>query len=62
MEVPRLDAELEPQLLAYTTAMPDPSLICNLHHSSQQHQILKPLSAARDQTCIILDTSQVCYC
>ena len=49
-EVPRLGVELELQLLAYTTviAMQDPSLICNLHHSSQQHQILNPLSKARD--------------
>ena len=27
------------------------SQICNLHHSSQQCQILKPLSEARDLTC-----------
>ena len=33
--------------------------ICNLHHSSQQHQILNPLSKATDQTCILMDTSQV---
>ena len=32
------------------TAMPDLSSICNLHHSSQKHQILNPLSRARDQT------------
>uniref|UniRef100_A0A8D1VUY0 Myosin light chain 1/3, skeletal muscle isoform n=1 Tax=Sus scrofa TaxID=9823 RepID=A0A8D1VUY0_PIG len=30
--------------------MPDPSHICNLHHSSGQCQILNPLSEARDQT------------
>ena len=31
--------------------MPDPSCVCNLHHhSSQQLQILNPLSEARDQT------------
>ena len=36
MEVPRLGAKWELQLPAYNTAiaMPDPSLICNLHHSS----------------------------
>ena len=35
MEVPRLGAELELELPAYTTAiaMPDPSCVCNLHHS-----------------------------
>ena len=30
--------------------LPDPSRVCDLHHSSQQHQILNPLSEARDQT------------
>ena len=38
MEVPRLGVELELKPLAYTTAMamPDPSHICDLHHSSWQ--------------------------
>ena len=47
---PRLGAELELQLLAYTTAtaMPDPSHICDLHRSSQKFQILNPLSEARE--------------
>ena len=27
----------------------------NLHHILWQHQILKPLSKARDQTCILVD-------
>ena len=41
---------LELKLLAYTTAraMPDPSCICDLHHSSWQHQIFNPLRKARD--------------
>ena len=30
------------------TATQDPSHVCNLHHSSQQHGILNPLSKARD--------------
>ena len=49
MEVPRLGVELEPQLPASTTAtaMQDLSLICDLHHSSQQHGILNPLSGGR---------------
>ena len=36
MSVPRLGVQLELQLPAYTTttAMWDPSLVCNLHHSS----------------------------
>ena len=61
MEVLRLGVKSELQLLAYTTvtATQDPSHICDLHHSSQQHWILNPLSKARDQTCILMDTSQI---
>ena len=64
MEVPRLGVESELQLLlAYTTATamwdPSHSLVCDLHHSSQQCQILYPLSEARDQTLILMDPSQV---
>ena len=61
VEVPRLEIELELQLPAYATATatPDPSPICDLHRSSWQHWILNPLSEARDQTCILMDTSQV---
>ena len=42
MEVPRLRVQLELQLPAYTTAtaMPDLSLVCDLHHSSGQHRSL----------------------
>ena len=49
-EVPRLGVLLELQLLAYTTATatPDPSLVCDSYHSSQQHWILNPLNEARD--------------
>ena len=39
------------------TATWDPSLICDLYHSSQQCQILNPLSEARDQTLILMDPS-----
>ena len=58
MEVPRLAVEIELQLPAYTTATatPYPSHICNLHHSSQQRQIINSL---RDRTCILMDTSWV---
>ena len=61
MEVPRLGAESKLQLPACTpaTATLDPSCICDLHHSSQQCWILKPLSEARDQTCNLMDPSQV---
>ena len=59
MEVPILGVESELQLLAYTTATatPDPSGICDLHLSSWQHWILNPLSRARDQTHVLMDTS-----
>ena len=50
MEVPRLGVELELQLLAFATAkaIRDLSRVYDLHHSSQQHWILNPLSEARD--------------
>ena len=50
MEVPRLGVELELYLPAYVTAMQGLSCVCDLHHSSQQCQILNPLSKARGQT------------
>ena len=58
MEATRLGVELELQLLTCTTATAtwDLSLICNLHHTSQQHQIPNPLSEATDQTHILMDT------
>ena len=63
MEVPRLGVQLELSPQAYATAtataVPDPSRICDLHHSSRQHWILNPLRKARYQTCILMDTSQV---
>ena len=64
MEVPRLGVQSELQLLAYatTTAMADPSLICDLHHSSQQRWILHPLSKARDQTCNLMVPSRIRFC
>ena len=61
MEVPRLGVKSELQLLAYTTAtaMPDPTCVCDLHHSSWHHQILNPLSEGRDGTCNLMVTSQI---
>ena len=58
MEIPRLGAESELQLPVYTTAtaMPDLSCMCDLHRSSQQRRILNPLSEARDQTRILMDS------
>ena len=61
MEVPRLEVESELLLPASTTATAtrDPSRICVLSCSSQQHRIPNPLNEARDQTCILTDASQV---
>ena len=61
MEVSGLGVKLELQLLACATAtaMPDLSHICDLHHSSQQRQILNPMSEARDRTRNLMVTSQV---
>ena len=51
MEVLRLGVESELQLPAYvaaaTAATPNPSHLCNLHHSSKQHWILNPLSGVQ---------------
>ena len=61
MEVPRLGVKSELHLPAYATATAtrDPSCICDLHHSSQQHRIHNPLNRARDWTCILMDTSRI---
>ena len=44
VEVPRLGVKLELQLPAYAIviAMPNPSHVCNLHHSSWQRWIFNP--------------------
>ena len=59
MEVSRLEVKSELQLPAYTTAKAtrDLSYICNLCYSLQQHQILNPLSQARDGTRILRETT-----
>ena len=56
MEGPRLGVESELQVPAYATATAtrDPSLVCDLHHSSQQRQIPNLLSEARDWIHILL--------
>jgi len=63
VDVPRLRVELELQLpaiaTATATATQNPSHVCNLHHGSWQHWIFKPLNRARDQTCILMDTSGI---
>ena len=50
MEVPSLGVESELQLPSYATATHDLICICDLHHSSWQHQILNLWSEIRDQT------------
>ena len=61
MEVPRLGDESELQLPAHpeATARQDPSRVFKLHHSSQRHRILNPLSEARDRTLILMVPSQI---
>ena len=64
MEVPRLGVQSELQLPTYAmaTATSDPSRVCDQHLSSRQRQILNPLSKVRDQTCILMDASQIRFC
>ena len=61
MEVPRLGVQLDLQLpaTATATAMPDPSWIYNLHHSSWQCRILNPLTEARDGTRNLMVPSRI---
>ena len=64
MEVPRLGVKLEVQLPAFAIAIAtqELNLICDQHHSSQQRQILNPLSEARNGICILMDTSEIRFC
>ena len=57
---------LELQLLASrppppAIAMQDPSLLCDLHHSSRQCRILHPRSEASHHTCVLMATRQGPY-
>ena len=45
--------------VATATATPDPSSVCNSHHSSQQCRILDPLREARDQTRNLMVPSRI---
>ena len=60
MVVLKLRVKSKLQLLAAATATAtvtrDSSRVCNLHQSSQLHQILHSLSEARNQTQIVVDT------
>ena len=61
VEVLRLGVQSKLQLPAYAraTAMPDPSLNCDLHHSSWQRWILNPLREARNWTQSLMVPSQI---
>ena len=63
MEVPRLEIEIELQLLAYAAdrTISDLNQIGDIHNNSWQHWILNPLSEARDQIHNLMDYSQICY-
>ena len=58
-EVPRPEVKSELQLQAYATAgaTPDLSHICHLYRNLWQHQTPKLLSEARDQNCILTETT-----
>ena len=45
--------------MAHATAMatPDLNCICSLHHGLPKHQILNPLSKARDGSCTLTKTT-----
>ena len=45
--------------LRHSHRKPDPSCVCNLHHSSRQHRILNPLSKAWDRTCNLMVPSRI---
>ena len=65
MEVPRPGVESGQQLRptdTTATATPNLSHVCDLHHSSQQHWMLNPLSSSRDGTRILMDTSWIRFC
>ena len=61
MEV-HVKSELQLQTYTTATAMPDPSHVWDLHHSSQQGCILNSQNEAKDQTCILMDASQISFC
>ena len=63
MEAPRLGVKSELQLPANTpaTATQDPSHVFNLHHIPRQHQILNPLTEARDRPCNLMVPRQILF-
>ena len=63
VEVPRLGVRSQLQLPTCTTAtaMPEPSCVCDLRHSSWQHWILNPLGKAMDQTHNLMAPSGILF-
>ena len=63
MEVPRLGVELELLLPVYATATatPEPNVSVTYPTAHDNARSFNPLSEARDQTHILMDTSQVHY-
>ena len=47
---------------ATAVATPDPSRVCNLHHSLQQRRILNSLSKVKDGTCNLMVPGQIRFC
>ena len=45
--------------LCHSHSNVESELVCDLHHSSRQHQISNPLSEARNRTRIFMDTRQI---
>ena len=48
-----------PPTYATATSVLYPSRICDLNHGSQQCRILNALNEARDQTCVLMNASQI---
>ena len=48
--------------IATASATQGLSCIWDLHHSSWQHRLPDLLSKVRDWTCILMNTSQICFC
>ena len=55
MQSSRAKVQITAAGLCHSHASPDPSHICDLHHSLWQHQSLNPLSEARNQNRVLMD-------
>ena len=57
MEFPRLVVVIE--AAGASLSKTGSECVCGLYHSSLRHQIPDPLRKAKDQTCILMDSSQI---